>query len=228
MSALKFAADVKRLDLIDLRDAIGALEAQGVDELHFDIADGRFIPRFGLAPELIAAVKDITGLPCHAHLLIQQPDRLLPEILRCGADTVTIHLETCVHIHRALSLIRDAGKQAGVAVLQATTLTKVSYVLPLIDRLLLLGADPVAPPARMPRAAFERLRILGENIRYHEYSIALEIEGPLAVEDAARCTRFNAARVVVGEQDVPGLGDAGHPDAVETYRKQLAAALHMV
>lgn len=228
MATTRIAADMKGLDLLNLETAIHALEAQGAEELHFDIADGRFISRFGFAPEAITAAKQITGLPCHAHLLVAEPARHLPELVRCGADTVTLHVETCIHLHRALTLIREAGVKAGLAVLPATPLTRVNYVFPLIDRLLLLGADPIAPGAAMPRATFERLRLLGENIRYHEYAVSLEVEGPLAPPDAARCARFGAARLVVSGGDAPGLGDAVRAGALQDYREQMAAAVHTV
>ena len=228
MGQLSIAADMKRLDLLNLEGAIRALEAQGADELHFDVADGRFVSRFGFAPEVIAAAKAMTSLPCHAHLLLEAPDRLLPAILQCGADVVTLHAESCTHIHRALSLIRDSGSQAGVALLPATSLLRVNYLLPLVSRLLVLGTDPVARTSGLPRAAFERIRILHENIRYHEYAIALEVEGPMCIEDAARCVRFGASRLVVGPAEADGLGDPAQEGAIRGYTEQVNAAVHVV
>lgn len=228
MGQLTIAADMKRFDPLNLASAIRVLEAQGASELHFDIADGRFVSRFGFAPEVIAAAKAITALPCHAHLMLASPEGMLPEILQCGADTVTLQVETCTHIHRALSLIRDHGKQAGVAVLPATSLLSVNYLLPLLSRLVVFGTDPLARNTGLPRAAFERVRLLHENIRYHEYAVALEVEGPLSVEDAARCVRFGATRLVVGPNDIDGLGDPTHEHVVDTYCGKVAATSHLV
>lgn len=228
MSNLKIAADMTRFDPLNLAAAIQGLEAQGASELHFDMADGRFVPRFGFTPAHIAAAKAVTSLPCHAHLLIREPERCLPDVLASGADVVTLHVETCTHIHRALSLIRDSGKQAGVAVLPATSLTKINYLLPVIDRLLLLCTDPMAKAAGLPRAAFERIRLLHENIRYHEYAVSIEVEGALPVEDAARCVRFGTGRLVAGPAEIPGLGDVTQPDALRAYSEQVGAAVHVV
>lgn len=228
MANLLCAADMKGLDCLNLEAAIRALEAQGADELHFDVADGRFVPRFGFAPEVIAAAKKITKLPCHAHVLIDQPEFMLPQILACGADAVTLHVETCIHVHRALSLIRDAGVQAGIAINPATPLTKLNYLFPLTDRLLVLASDSAVPQAAMPRAAFERIKLLHENIRYHEYAASLEIEGRLIPEDAARCVRFGAWRLVIDPRSVSGLGDAAHPSALRDYRLEVAATVHTV
>jgi ribulose-phosphate 3-epimerase len=177
---------------------------------------------------VVAAAKDMTKLPCHYHLLVEQPDLMLAEILKSRADTITIHLETCIHIHRMLAAIRDAGHVAGVAVSPTTSLTKINYLLPQVGRLLLVGADPVAPGRAMARAAFERIRIVGENIRYHEYSVAVETEGPMGPEDAARCQRFGGVRIVVGPKDVPGLGDPAALEALREYRAAAAEAVHPV
>ncbi len=228
MANLICAADLKQFNPLQLESVIRTLEAQGIDELHFDGADGKFIPRYGMAPSAVAAAKDLTKLPCHYHLLVEQPDLMLAEILKSRADTISIHLETCVHIHRTLAAIHDAGHVAGVAVSPTTSLTKINYLLPQIGRLLLVGADPVAPGRAMSRAAFERIRIVGENIRYHEYAVAVETEGPMGPEDAARCQRFGGVRIVIGPKDVPGLGDPSAPDALREYRAAVAAAVHTV
>lgn len=228
MAKLICAADMKQFNPLNMEALIRTLEAQGIDELHFDGADGQFIPRYGFAPTVVAAVKEITALPCHYHLLVEKPDLMLAEILKSRADTITLHLETCVHIHRTLAAIHDAGHVPGVAVSPTTSLTKINYLLPQIGRLLLVGADPVAPGRAMSRAAFERIRIAGENIRYHEYAVAVETEGPMGPEDAARCQRFGGVRIVVGPKDVPGLGDADVPEALREYREAAAQAVHTV
>lgn len=228
MANLICAADMKQFNPLHLEAIIRTLEAQGIDELHFDGADGKLIPRYGFAPAVVAAAKGMTKLPCHYHLLVSDPDLMLDEILKSRADTITLHLETCTHIHRALAAIHDAGHVPGVAVSPTTSLTKINYLLPQIGRLLLVGADPVTPGRAMPRAAFERIRIAGENIRYHEYAVAVETEGVMGAEDAARCQRFGGVRIVVGPKDVPGLGDAAAPAALRDYRAAAAEAVHTV
>lgn len=228
MAELICAADLKQFDPLNLAEAIRALEAQGIDELHVDVADGHFIPRHGFAPRVVAAIKAITTLPCHLHLLVESPDRLLPDYLKCGADTVSLHLEACIHVHRALGAIQDAGVAPGLAVCSTTSLTKINYALPQLSRLLLLGADPAFPAQTMPRAAFERMRIASENIRYHEYDVAVEAEGVMGHDDAARCLRFGVRRVVLGPRDVPGLGEADQPEVLRQYRARAAAAMHTV
>lgn len=221
MASFQCAADMKSVDLANLAECVRNLESQGVDELHFDMADGRFIPQFGFSAAMITAVKEGTELPCHAHLLMEQPERMLPELLKTSVDTVTLHIETCVHIHRALSLIKNSGKQVGLAILPTTALTKVNYCLPLIDRLVVLGSDPIRPSVALPRGSFERVRILHENIQYNEYAIEIDVDGRMTAEDGARCVRFGARRLVVNPTDAPGIGE-DNMEALEYFREEVA------
>jgi len=227
LASFSCAADMKQADLLNLEATLRNLEAQGVDELHFDVADGRFIPQYGFSAALLRAAKAATRLPCHAHLLAEEPDRMLPALLETGVDVVTVHVETCTHIHRALGLIKDSGAKVGLALTPATALTKVNYCLPLIDRLVLLGTDPVHPAPALSRALFERVRILNENIRYHEYAIEIDVEGPLPAEDAARCLRFGAKRLVLNPQRLAGLGQDDR-EALTRYREAVGVAGHTV
>ncbi len=227
MASFSCAADMKQVDLMNLEQSIRNLEAQGIDELHFDVADGRFVPQFGFSGAFLKAAKALTKLPCHAHLLVEQPDRILPALLETGVDVITLHVETCIHIHRALSLIRDSGAKAGLALSPTTPLTKVNYCLPKVDRLVLLGTDPASVAVGMPRGMFERVRILNENIRYHEYRIEIDVEGPLQAEDAARCLRFGAKRLILDPADVSGLGDVPG-EALQHYRQEVETASHTV
>lgn len=219
---------MKGLDLLNLETTVRTLEEQGINELHFDFADGHFVPRYGFSPDLIAAVKTVSSLPCHAHLQVTQPDKMLPAILAAGIDIVTLHVETCTHAHRTLAAIRDAGTQAGIAVNPTTSLTKLNYLLPLADRVLLVGSHQSAPKATMPRGTFERVKILRENLRYHEYSALLEVEGPLRPEDAARCARFGANQLIVDAGSLPGLGNPERPGALRDYRSEIEATAHTV
>jgi ribulose-phosphate 3-epimerase len=221
------AADMQQIDPLNLATCIRNLETQGADELHFDVADGRFISQFGFSTDMIAAAKAVTALPCHAHLRIEQPERMLDSVLDTGVDIVTLHVETSDHIHRALSVIRDAGRKVGLALAPATPLTKLSYCLPQIDRLVVLATESASTTSPMPRGAFERIRILSENIRYNEYAVEIDAEGPHSAEDGARCVRFGAKRLVLSPEAVSGLaGDDA--EALGRFRHDVEAAAHTV
>jgi len=177
------------LDLVNLQHEINALEAAGIDEIHFDVADGDFVPGFALGTDLIKAVKGATKLPCSAHLLVRDPQRHLQPFIDARCDTIYVHIETRHHLHRTLTQIRENGLAPGIAINPTTALTKVDYLLPLVDRVLL--ASTALDESILP-TALERTRILHENIRYNEYRIQIEIEGNFDIETAAKFAAFGA------------------------------------
>lgn len=177
------------MDLLNLQHEINALEEAGIDEFHFDIADGKFAQGFALGTDLIKDIKQATTLPCSAHLILQDPQRHIKPFIKARYDTIYLHIETKNHLHLTLTQIRESGLAPGIAINPTTPLTKVDYILPLVDRVLLTSTaqnDSILP------TTLERTRILHENITYNEYKTRIEIEGNFDIETATKFAAFGA------------------------------------
>lgn len=200
---LTFSVSVRRLDLANLGAALRALESAGLAELKIDIADGTFVPEFMAGFELIEAVRSVSVLPLHAHLLTERPERFLDVLHRLGCAAVTVPIETSVHAHRTLARIRDLGLAAGVSLLPGSALTKLEYVIGMVDHVVLpvhdLDANAETPA---PAAAFDRVRILRENLDYHESKAVVHVEGQVSIVDAAKLAALGATRIVIDRSDV--------------------------
>src|SRR5437763_9694167 len=94
-------------------DAKAALDGGGT-VLHIDVMDGHFVPNITIGPPVVAALRKITKLPLDCHLMIEEPDRYIPDFAKAGADIITVHVETCPHLHRTVQHIKSFGKKAGV------------------------------------------------------------------------------------------------------------------
>src|SRR5258706_7416936 len=94
-------------------DAKAALDGGGTG-LHIDVMDGHFVPNITIGPLVVAALRKITTLPLDCHLMISEPDRYIADFAKAGADTITVHVEACPHLHRTVQLIKSFGKKAGV------------------------------------------------------------------------------------------------------------------
>jgi ribulose-phosphate 3-epimerase len=189
-------------NLLRLQDDLQALETAGCDEIHFDIMDGMFVPNFTLGFDLIKAVRRGCGLPCSAHLMISRPEDYIERFVEAGCETVTVHVEACLHPHRVLAQIRNAGASPGIAINPATPLTKLDYVLPLADRALLMTVDPGYAGQPMIRGAFDRVRILREFIDYGEWPTKIEVDGNINVRNAALLSKAGAEIFVLGSSSI--------------------------
>ena len=129
-------------DFSKLGDECRDLEAAGVDRIQFDVMDGRFVPNLTFGPDVIASVRDQVKVPFEAHLMIEEPDHLIPRFVEAGCETIIVHAETTVHLHRTLSAVRELGASPAIALNPHTPLDVVANVLDLCDMLLVMTVNP--------------------------------------------------------------------------------------
>lgn len=221
---IQYSASVMHANLACLEKDFRELEAVGCDELHFDVMDGLFVPDFTLGCDFIKAARSCCGLPCSAHLMISRPERYIERFVEAGCSSVTVHVETCVHAHRVLNQIRDAGASPGVAINPATSLTKLDYLLDLVDRVLVMTVDPGYADESIIKGAFERVRIISENIRYRKLKARVEVDGNITVHDAALLVNAGASILDCGTSSIfdgrnPGEALVDFREKVEMARK---------
>lgn len=219
-----WSASVMCANLGRLEEDFQALEAAGCHELHFDVMDGAFVPALSLGAEFIAAAKACTGLACDVHLMTERPDRHVDAFIEAGCDSLTVHVETCRHAHRTLVQIREAGASPGIAVNPATSLTKLEYLLPYADRALVMTVDPGHPGQKIISGAFERVKILKENIDYRKLKTKIQAEGDMDAKNAAILANAGVEVFVLDGASIfdgPGLAHslAAFETAVEQQRK---------
>jgi ribulose-phosphate 3-epimerase len=139
---IKIAPSILSADFAALGADIARVESAGADQLHVDVMDGRFVPNITIGPPVVAAVRKRTRLPLDVHLMIVEPERYISEFVAAGADMVTIHLEACTHLQRALAQIRELGAKAGVALNPSTPAAALEYVLDDLDLVLVMSVNP--------------------------------------------------------------------------------------
>ena len=108
------APSILSADFSKLGEEINAVENAGADLIHIDVMDGHFVPNITIGPMIVQASKKITSLPLDVHLMIENPDFFIPDFIKAGADIITVHVETCVHLHRTVQLIKESGIKAGL------------------------------------------------------------------------------------------------------------------
>ena len=134
MTSFRSSASVMCANLAHLESDFKALEEAGCEELHFDVMDGAFAPSFTLGFDFIKAARRCCSLPCSAHLMIAKPEEYIGRFVDAGCETVTVHVEACRHVLRALASIRELGASPGIAINPGTSLTALDYLLDDVDR----------------------------------------------------------------------------------------------
>lgn len=136
------APSILSADFTRLGEQIAAAEEGGADWIHVDVMDGHFVPNITIGPMIVEAARRATRLPLDVHLMIEEPDRYLSDFVSAGADSLTVHQETCPHLHRTVQRIRELGAKPGVAVNPATPVESLVEILPFVDLVLLMTVNP--------------------------------------------------------------------------------------
>ncbi len=141
-SQVKIVPSVLPADFAHLGDDCVALERAGVDRIQWDVMDGRFVPNLTFGADVIGACRSAVSVPFEAHLMIEDPDHLIPSFVEAGCQVVIVHVEACRHLHRTLALIRELGASPAVALNPHTPIDQVANVVDLLDMLLVMTVNP--------------------------------------------------------------------------------------
>ncbi len=142
---IQIAASILSADFNRLGDEVRqALEA-GVRWIHVDIMDGHFVPNLSMGSQVVRSLRQIAdkfGALLHVHLMVEEPERYLADFVRAGGNSVSVHVETCPHLHRTIQEIRALGARAGVALNPATPLLALQEILSEVDFVLIMSVEP--------------------------------------------------------------------------------------
>jgi ribulose-phosphate 3-epimerase len=206
---VRIVPSVLPADFAHLGDEVIALEKAGVDRIQWDVMDGRFVPNLTFGPDVIASVRPLVEIPFEAHLMVAEPDALLPRWIDAGCELVIVHAEACLHLHRTLGRIAELGARAGVALNPATPVESVRHVVDLIDLLLVMTVNPgfggQAYLATMEPKIAEAAQLLDGR------SVELEVDGGIAPGTIAGAVQAGARVLVAGSalyRDPDGLTHA--------------------
>jgi len=195
---MKVAPTLMCSDLLRVGEQVRLLDEGGVHLFHVDIMDGHFVPNLTLGPDFVAAVRRASDLPIDCHLMVTDPDGLIPVFADAGANIVVPHLEAPHHIDHTLRLIGDAGCQAGVALNPATPLEDLEHVLELVELVLVMSVNPGFAGQKFIPYVMDKVARLGELIEERDLDVAIMVDGGVTLELIPRLAEAGADIVVAG------------------------------
>ena len=213
LSPSVLAADFSRLG-----EEVHAVEVAGAQYLHLDVMDGRFVPNLSIGPPLIRSLRDVSRLFFDVHLMVEEPDRLLEDFARAGADGITVHAEACTHLDRTLSRIHALGLRCGVALNPMTPLSVLDWALPQTDMVLLMTVNPGFGGQTLRPYSLEKIRALREKMKKMGCEADVQVDGGVDLQNLEDILRAGANVIVSGSAIFNGNPGSSTKAFLETMK----------
>jgi ribulose-phosphate 3-epimerase len=211
----QIAPSILAADFARLGEEIARVEAAGADLIHVDVMDGHFVPNLTIGPPVIKALDAVTNLPLDVHLMVQEPDELLPAFIEAGSDNLTVHVEACRHLHRTIQMIKDAGRHASVVLNPATPLYALEEILPELHMVLLMSVNPGFGGQRFIPSTLDKIRTLKQQITERGLNVAIEVDGGVNASNARAICDAGASVLVAGTAI---FGQSDYAEAIRALR----------
>jgi len=192
------APSILAADFTQLNHQLKLVEQAGAKWIHIDIMDGHFVPNLTIGPDMVNAVRKMTGLFLDVHLMVEEPDFIIPKFKEAGADLITVHVEASKHLQRTIEVIKNLNAQVGVSLNPATPANSLETILSEIDLVLVMTVNPgfggqVFIPSAIPKIS--KIRKMIESL---DRKIYLEVDGGINHETASLVVKAGANVLVAG------------------------------
>jgi ribulose-phosphate 3-epimerase len=215
---VKIAPSILSADFTVLGASVQAAEAGGADYIHIDVMDGHFVPNMTLGPLVVAAVRRATRLPLDVHLMIESPERYLAEFADAGANILTVHVETCPHLHRTIQQIVELGVEPGVTLNPATSLDTLWEILPFVKQVLVMAVNPGFGGQGYIDTMTDKVSRLAAMARQRGMKPDIEVDGGIDTNTAPLVVAAGATVLVAG------TAVFCHPDGIAAGIAELRGA----
>ncbi|MBL8913294.1 MAG: ribulose-phosphate 3-epimerase [Archangium sp.] len=198
MARVRVAPSILSADFGRLAEEVKAIEAAGADYVHVDVMDGRFVPNITIGPLVVEAVKRATTLPLDVHLMIVEPEKYIDDFAKAGANIITVHQETCPHLHRTLQQIRNAGAKPSVVLNPSTPLSAIEEILPEVTQVLLMSVNPGFGGQAFIPSTVDKVRRLRAILDARKLAVDIEVDGGINPTTAKEVVAAGANVLVAG------------------------------
>ncbi len=194
-------------DLGHMVESVQILHRGEVDFFHFDIMDGNFVPNFSMGPDMLRTLRSQTNKAFDVHLMVEEPERFIDVFADAGADMISVHAESKLHLQRVLQAIRDRNLKAGVALNPSTPLCMLDYVLECVDYVCLMTVNPGFAGQKLIPSTLGKIADLKQKIRAADRDISIQVDGNISLANIPKVIEKGADMLVCGTSSLflPGV-----------------------
>lgn len=164
-------------DFSDLRSAVKLCEEKGAGFIHIDVMDGHFVPQISYGQPIVKSIRPLTSLPFDVHLMVEHPENMIDSFIEAGADIITFHQESTVHVDRLIQYIHSCGKKAGISIVPSTPICSIKEVLSEVDLVLVMTVNPGFGGQKLIPYCVKKIAELNELRSKYENNYLISVDG---------------------------------------------------
>jgi ribulose-phosphate 3-epimerase len=192
------APSILSANFANLEAEIKKAEKAGADMIHVDVMDGHFVPNITFGPGLVKAVRNITKLPLGVHLMIEYPEKYIPQFAEAGANYLTVHYEACTHLNRIVHSIKELGVKAGVTLNPHNPVFLLQQIISDADLVLLMSVNPGFGGQKFIERTVDKIAEVRAMIDERDYECVIEVDGGINNITSKKCIAAGVDILVSG------------------------------
>ncbi|AAZ68100.1 ribulose-phosphate 3-epimerase [Ehrlichia canis] len=195
---VEVSSSILSADFANLSKSIEVLENASVDYIHIDVMDGNFVPNITIGPVVVSAIRECTKIPFDVHLMINSPSNYIETFVNAGADMITVHAESEVHLDRVIKKIKSYGKDAGLSLVPTSHYSILEYIIFELDLVLIMTVNPGFSGQQFIVSQLDKISRVRSMIEKYSLKTKIAVDGGVNIDNAKSVIEAGADILVVG------------------------------